>query len=137
MPNSVQLAFCAAAPLRGQARVPPTCASVCRRRPRACAETAPTPTPADEAVEAGATPRTDVPMPGGGGASYINVPGKVQLTADQLAAQKQRLDRLEEQFKQERLVREYEQSRKFGFVEFAETLNGRLAMTFFMTGLLT
>lgn len=132
MSSSRHAAFCAATPVRAGNSNPRFSAAVCRRRPRACAEA----TPADEAVDVVAPPTAETPL-AGAGASYVDVPGKIQLTADELSAQKQRLDRLEEEFKQERLVFEYEQSRKFGFVEFAETLNGRLAMMFFVTGLLT
>lgn len=104
--------------------------AVCRRRPRACAEA---PGRADAVEVSGGAAGGD----GGGGASYLGVPGKIVLSEAELAAQRARLDRLTEQFKQERLVREYEESRKFGFVEFAETVNGRSAAFFFVVGLLT
>lgn len=65
------------------------------------------------------------------------VPGKMQLNEVELAQQVTALTKLEEKWRAERLDREYEESRKLGFVEGAEMLNGRLAMFFLVTGLLT
>ena len=66
-----------------------------------------------------------------------DVPGKMQLNEIELAAQVTALTKLEEKWRAERIEREYEESRKVGFVEGAETLNGRFAMFFLVTGLLT
>lgn len=65
------------------------------------------------------------------------VPGKMQLNEIELAQQVTELTKLEEKWRRERLEREYEESQKVGFVEGAEVLNGRLAMFFLVTGLLT
>lgn len=65
------------------------------------------------------------------------VPGKIVLTPEQLAEQRQALERYAEILRQDRLKTEARKSRLFGFVPFAETLNGRFAMFFFVTGLLT
>ena len=65
------------------------------------------------------------------------VPGKMQLNEVELATQVTALTKLEEQWRAERLEREYQESRKSGWVEGAETLNGRFAMFFLLTGLLT
>lgn len=102
--------------------------ATCRRRSRACAERAATEPASAEQVAAAAE---------SGGASYVTVPGKVVLGELELASQKTRLERLAADMKQKRLVKEYESSRKFGFVPFAEKLNGRSAAFFFVVGLLT
>lgn len=65
------------------------------------------------------------------------VPGKIVLSEQELAEQRQALERYSELLRKDRLRTEAEASRLFGFVRFAETLNGRLAMFFFVTGLLT
>ena len=66
-----------------------------------------------------------------------NVPGKIVLNEIELAKQVTALNQLEEKWRKERLMREYESSRTVGFVENAEMLNGRFAMFFLTTGLLT
>ena len=66
-----------------------------------------------------------------------NVPGKVVLNEIELAEQVTALGKLEEQWRKERLQEEYEENKTVGFVENAETLNGRFAMFFLATGLLT
>lgn len=133
------LAFAAAgAPLRLRTASGARSAAVCRRRPRACAE----PPAAAKGAAKGAASETTA---GGaaadagddGGQSYLVVPGKVVLNELELAAQRTRLDELGDRLKQERLVKEYNESRKFGFVDYAEKLNGRTAAFFFVTGLLT
>ena len=65
------------------------------------------------------------------------VPGKMQLNEIELAQQVTELTKLEDKWRNERLDTEYEESQKIGFVEGAETLNGRFAMFFLVTGLLT
>jgi hypothetical protein len=133
-------AFCAAPVLRvlrsgARARVP-----VCRR-PRLCATADASSNTAQsepESVRADAPiSPTSVSLDGDNRASYINVPGKIQFTAEELVAQRIKLDKLAARFKQERLQREYAASRKFGFVKNAERFNGRMAMFFFVVGLLT
>lgn len=139
-------------------RAPPSATSraVCRRRPRACAEpaaeAAPPTRPAEipapaapaapisapaPAASAPGPASAPVPVPEDSGASYVVVPGKIELTEAQLLEQRTRLNALEATFKQERLVKEYVESRKFGFVKYAELLNGRSAAFFFVVGLLT
>jgi hypothetical protein len=66
-----------------------------------------------------------------------NVPGKIVLNEVELAAQVTALNRLEEKWRKERLIQEYEESRTVGWVQNAELLNGRFAMFFLATGLLT
>lgn len=66
-----------------------------------------------------------------------NVPGKIVLNEIELAEQVTALNRLEEKWRKERLIKEYEESRTVGWVGNAEMLNGRFAMFFLATGLLT
>jgi Chlorophyll A-B binding protein len=66
-----------------------------------------------------------------------DVPGKIVLDDITLAKQVTALDKLETQWRKERLQREYEESKKVGFVAEAELANGRFAMFFLLTGLLT
>lgn len=65
------------------------------------------------------------------------VPGKMQLNEIELAAQVTELTKLEDAWRAERMNDEYEGDKKVGFVERAEILNGRFAMFFLVTGLLT
>lgn len=66
-----------------------------------------------------------------------NVPGKIVLSETELAEQAAALGALEKKWRKEREIREYEESRKTGFVPLAELTNGRFAMFFLVTGLLT
>ena len=66
-----------------------------------------------------------------------DVPGKITLDDVTLAKQVTALDKLESSWRKQRLQEEYEASKKVGFVEGAEKLNGRFAMFFLVTGLLT
>ena len=66
-----------------------------------------------------------------------NVPGKMVLNEVELAAQVTALGKLEEKWRKEREEREYEESKKVGWVPEAELANGRAAMFFLVTGLLT
>lgn len=66
-----------------------------------------------------------------------NVPGKIVLNEIDLAKQVTELNKLEEKWRKERQIEEYEESRTVGWVGNAELLNGRVAMFFLATGLLT
>ncbi|KAL3796477.1 hypothetical protein ACHAWO_011349 [Cyclotella atomus] len=66
-----------------------------------------------------------------------NVPGKVVLGELELAAQATALSKLEEQYRKERVAKEYTEARIIGFVPQAEMYNGRFAMFFLVVGLLT
>ena len=66
-----------------------------------------------------------------------DVPGKIVLDEVTLAKQVTALDQLETKWRKGRLQREYEESKKVGFVAEAELMNGRFAMFFLVTGLLT
>lgn len=65
------------------------------------------------------------------------VPGKITLDDIQLAQQRTALEQYSAELRKERIEEEREASRLFGWVPYAETLNGRLAMFFIVTGLLT
>jgi hypothetical protein len=65
------------------------------------------------------------------------VPGKGKLSDLELAKQATALGGLEDKWRRERDIIEYENSAKTGFVPKAELLNGRSAMFFLVTGLLT
>lgn len=65
------------------------------------------------------------------------VPGKITLDEIQLAKQRTALEQYSAELRKKRLEEEREAARLFGFVPYAETLNGRLAMFFIVTGLLT
>lgn len=66
-----------------------------------------------------------------------DVPGKITLDDVTLAKQVTALDKLETGWRKQRLQKEYDAGKKIGFVEGAEKLNGRFAMFFLVTGLLT
>lgn len=65
------------------------------------------------------------------------VPGKITLDEIALAKQRKALEVYSAELRKKRLAEEREASRLFGWVPYAETLNGRLAMFFIVTGLLT
>ncbi|KAJ8607322.1 hypothetical protein CTAYLR_010532 [Chrysophaeum taylorii] len=64
-------------------------------------------------------------------------PGKAVLDEATFAQQSRDLDKLAEAWRERRLLVEWEQSKNVGFVEVAEIVNGRAAMFFVVTGLLT
>ena len=66
-----------------------------------------------------------------------DVPGKIVMNEIDLAAQVTTLNKMEEAYKKQRLQKEYEESQTVGWVGSAELLNGRTAMFFLATGLLT
>lgn len=65
------------------------------------------------------------------------VPGKIELNELELAAQKTALDKLTLELRKRQMEEDREKARLFGWVPYAETLNGRLAMFFILTGVLT
>jgi hypothetical protein len=66
-----------------------------------------------------------------------NVPGKTVMNQIELAKQVTALGKLEDKWRKEREEVEFEGAKKTGFVEIAELANGRFAMFFLVTGLLT
>merc|ERR1712071_640628 len=75
----------------------------------------------------------------GGDEDWItnDVPGKSVMNEVELAAQVTALSKLEEKWRKDRVVKEYEKMRLLGFTRQAETYNGRFAMFFLVVGLLT
>jgi len=65
------------------------------------------------------------------------VPGKAVMNEIELAQQVTALGGLEEKWRKQRIQEEYEDSINVGFVPTAELANGRTAMFFLVTGLLT
>lgn len=65
------------------------------------------------------------------------VPGKGKLNQLELAEQATALGGLEDKWRKERDYESFKDSAKTGFVPKAELLNGRTAMFFLVTGLLT
>jgi hypothetical protein len=66
-----------------------------------------------------------------------NVPGKIVLSELEIAKQVTALEKLETKWRKERQIEEWEADKRVGFVNKAELLNGRTAMFFLVTGLLT
>lgn len=75
----------------------------------------------------------------GGDADWITerVPGKTSMNEIDLARQATSLSGLEDKWKNQRIQEEYEASINVGWVPTAELANGRFAMFFLVTGLLT
>ena len=65
------------------------------------------------------------------------IPGKKVLSTEQVALQAAALGKLEDKWRAQREIEEYEGSIKVGWVPKAELINGRTAMFFLVTGLLT
>lgn len=65
------------------------------------------------------------------------VPGKRVMNEIELAQQVTALGGLEERWRKDRIRNEYEDASSIGFVPTAEMFNGRAAMFFLVTGLLT
>lgn len=65
------------------------------------------------------------------------IPGKQVLSQDQIAQQVAALSKLEDKWRAQRETEEYEASINVGWVPTAELINGRTAMFFLATGLLT
>ncbi|KAJ8904043.1 hypothetical protein NDN08_000573 [Rhodosorus marinus] len=64
-------------------------------------------------------------------------PGMMKIEGKELSDQKQALNALSEQWKKERLRKEFEQSKLFGWTDRAEDLNCRVAMFGLFTGYTT
>mmetsp|Transcript_2542 Transcript_2542/g.4429 ORF Transcript_2542/g.4429 Transcript_2542/m.4429 type:complete len:154 (-) Transcript_2542:2182-2643(-) len=64
-------------------------------------------------------------------------PVKVPLTELELAEQRRELTAYADELKRERIARETEENKLFGWTANAETINGRFAMFFLTVGILT
>jgi hypothetical protein len=66
-----------------------------------------------------------------------NIPGKTVMGEIELAQQVTALTKMEDKWRKERSFEEYDVERMLGWTERAEMYNGRFAMFFLVTGLLT
>ena len=65
------------------------------------------------------------------------IPGKIKLGENEKAEREKKLKSLAEGWKKERIIREESSKQLLGFTKNSEILNGRLAMFFLTTGVLT
>ena len=68
--------------------------------------------------------------------TYTN-PGKIKIKESDIIEREKKLKSLADGWKRERMVQEESSRQLFGFTKNSEVLNGRLAMFFLTTGLLT
>ena len=69
--------------------------------------------------------------------SEIQIPGKIKLKESTVTEREEKLKKLADQWKRERILKEELDRKMFGFTKNSEILNGRTAMFFLMTGFLT
>nr|UXY88238.1 hlip [Cryptomonas curvata] len=67
----------------------------------------------------------------------VLIPGKIKLSELEIKDREKKLKNLSEKWKLERIRKEEYEKKTFGFSINSEILNGRLAMFFLVTGLLT
>jgi hypothetical protein len=65
------------------------------------------------------------------------IPGKIILTKIEIKEKEKLLKNLSQKWKKERMEKEDFDKKTFGFTKNSEILNGRAAMFFFVTGILT
>jgi hypothetical protein len=70
-------------------------------------------------------------------ATAPTIPGKIILTKTEIKDKEKLLKSLSEKWKKERIEKEDFDKKTFGFTKNSEILNGRAAMFFFVTGILT
>lgn len=68
--------------------------------------------------------------------NYV-VPGKIKIGENEIIQREKKLKSLAENWKIERIIEEESSNKLFGFTKNSEVLNGRLAMFFLTTGILT
>jgi hypothetical protein len=68
--------------------------------------------------------------------NYV-VPGKIKIGENEIIQREKKLKSLAENWKKERIIEEESSNKLFGFTRNSEVLNGRLAMFFLTTGILT
>jgi len=68
--------------------------------------------------------------------NYV-VPGKIKIGENEIIQREKKLKSLAENWKKERIIEEESSNKLFGFTKNSEVLNGRLAMFFLTTGILT
>ena len=67
----------------------------------------------------------------------LAIPGKIKLAENEIIGREKKLKSLAEAWKRERIIKEEAYNQFLGFTKNSEVLNGRLAMFFLTTGLLT
>ena len=67
----------------------------------------------------------------------LAIPGKIKLAENEIIEREKKLKSLAEAWKRERIIKEEAYNQFLGFTKNSEILNGRLAMFFLTTGLLT
>ena len=67
----------------------------------------------------------------------LTIPGKIKLAENEIFEREKKLKSLAESWKRERIIKEEAYNQFLGFTKNSEILNGRLAMFFLTTGLLT
>mmetsp|Transcript_30282 Transcript_30282/g.59140 ORF Transcript_30282/g.59140 Transcript_30282/m.59140 type:complete len:132 (+) Transcript_30282:135-530(+) len=67
----------------------------------------------------------------------VMIPGKIILSKSIIEEREIKLKSLAEKWKKERIIKENNDNKTFGFTLNSEILNGRVAMFFIVTGLLT
>ena len=67
----------------------------------------------------------------------LTIPGKIKLAENEIFEREKKLKSLAEAWKRERIIKEEAYNQFLGFTKNSEILNGRLAMFFLTTGLLT
>mmetsp|Transcript_25482 Transcript_25482/g.58935 ORF Transcript_25482/g.58935 Transcript_25482/m.58935 type:complete len:101 (-) Transcript_25482:358-660(-) len=67
----------------------------------------------------------------------LKIPGKIILSKTVISERELKLKSLSEKWKKERIAKENFDKKAFGFTKNSEILNGRIAMFFIITGLLT
>ena len=65
------------------------------------------------------------------------VPGKIKIGENEIIQREKKLKSIAENWKKERIIEEEATNKLFGFTKNSEVLNGRLAMFFLTTGILT
>jgi hypothetical protein len=71
------------------------------------------------------------------GNQNFQIPGKIIVPKNIIKENETKLKALSEKWKIERITKEELDKKTFGFTKNSEILNGRMAMFFFVTGLLT
>jgi hypothetical protein len=69
--------------------------------------------------------------------NQISIPGKIKLTDSEIIKREKDLKALANKWKKERVLKEEEERKFIGFTKNSEIINGRMAMIFLLTGILT
>lgn len=69
--------------------------------------------------------------------NHYNIPGKMKFSDIEKIKREKDLKALANKWKKERMLKEEEERKFIGFTKNAEIINGRMAMIFLITGILT